>query len=45
MAALSADPQVMGRSGQIVVAAQLAQELHVLDTDGRQPYPLTLASV
>lgn len=45
IAALSGDPQLMGRSGQIVVAAQLAQELNVLDTDGRQPTPLTLASV
>jgi len=45
IAALSGDPQLMRRSGQIVVAAQLAQELHVLDTDGRQPIPLTLASV
>ena len=45
IAALSGDPQLMGRSGQIVVAAQLAQELSVLDTDGRQPIPLTLASV
>ena len=45
IAALSGDPQLMGRSGQIVVAAQLAQELNVLDTDGRQPIPLTLASV
>jgi NAD(P)-dependent dehydrogenase (short-subunit alcohol dehydrogenase family) len=45
IAALSGDPQLMGRSGQIVVAAQLAQELNVLDTDGKQPIPLTLASV
>ncbi len=45
IAALSGDPQLIGRSGQIVVAAQLAQELNVLDTDGRQPTPLTLASV
>ena len=45
IAALSGDPQLMGRSGQIVVAAHLAQELNVLDTDGRQPIPLTLASV
>jgi dehydrogenase/reductase SDR family protein 1 len=44
IAALYGDPQLMGRSGQILVAAQLARELHVLDTDGRQPIPLTLAS-
>ena len=45
IAALSCDPQLLGRSGQVVVAAQLAQELSVLDTDGRQPIPLTLESV
>jgi NAD(P)-dependent dehydrogenase (short-subunit alcohol dehydrogenase family) len=45
IAALSGDPQLMARSGQIVVAADLARELSVLDTDGRQPIPLTLASV
>jgi dehydrogenase/reductase SDR family protein 1 len=45
IAALSADPQLMERSGQVVVAAQLARELKVRDIDGRQPIPLTLASV
>ena len=45
VAALSRDPQLMGRSGQVVVAAQVAQELNVRDIDGRQPIPLTLASV
>lgn len=45
VAALSYDPNVMARSGQVVVAAQAALELNVLDTDGRQPIPLTLASV
>jgi NAD(P)-dependent dehydrogenase (short-subunit alcohol dehydrogenase family) len=37
IAALSRDPQLMERSGRIVVAAQLAQELNVRDIDGRQP--------
>jgi hypothetical protein len=45
IAALSGDPQLMGRSGRVVVAAQLARELGVRDIDGRQPVPLTLASV
>jgi hypothetical protein len=35
----------MERSGQIVVAAEVAQELNIGDIDGRQPIPLTLASV
>jgi dehydrogenase/reductase SDR family member 1 len=45
IAALSRDPGLMGRSGQVVVAAQLAKELNVRDIDDRQPIPLTLASV
>jgi hypothetical protein len=35
----------MERSGQVVVAAQLAKELNVYDTDGKQPVPLTLDKV
>ena len=45
IAALSDDPRLIERSGQIVVASQLAEELNVLDIDGGQPIPLTLASV
>jgi hypothetical protein len=45
IAALNGDPRLMERSGQVVVAAQVAQELNVRDIDGRQPVPLTLASV
>jgi dehydrogenase/reductase SDR family member 1 len=45
IAALNGDPRLMEKSGQVVVAAQLAQELNVRDIDGRQPIPLTLASV
>ena len=45
IAGLSRDPELMGRSGQVVVAAQVALELNVRDIDGRQPIPLTLASV
>jgi len=45
VAALSAEPNLMRRTGQVLVAAQLAIELGVLDTDGRQPSPLTLETV
>jgi dehydrogenase/reductase SDR family member 1 len=43
--ALSAEPDLLQRSGTLVVAAQLAKELGVLDIDGKQPVPLTLDSV
>jgi dehydrogenase/reductase SDR family member 1 len=42
IAALSADPSLMQRSGRVLIAAQLAIELGVRDTDGSQPLPLTL---
>jgi dehydrogenase/reductase SDR family member 1 len=45
VAALNADPRLMERSGKVVLAAQLAQELGVVDTDGKQPIPLTLETV
>jgi NAD(P)-dependent dehydrogenase (short-subunit alcohol dehydrogenase family) len=45
IAALRGDPQLMERTGRVVVAAQLAQELNVRDIDGRQPVPLTLESI
>ena len=45
IAALSCDPHLMERSGQVVVAAELAKELNVFDTDGKQPIPLTLDTV
>jgi dehydrogenase/reductase SDR family protein 1 len=45
VAALSADPKLMDRSGSVVIAAQLAQEYGVVDIDGKQPTPLTLQSV
>jgi NAD(P)-dependent dehydrogenase (short-subunit alcohol dehydrogenase family) len=45
VAALHADPNLMQRSGQALVAAQLAIELGVLDTDGSQPVPLTIDKV
>lgn len=45
VAALANDPQVMKRSGSVVVAAALAQELGFTDVDGRSPIPLSLADV
>jgi dehydrogenase/reductase SDR family member 1 len=45
VAALASDPQVMARSGSVVVAAALAHEYGFSDVDGRQPSPLTLAQV
>jgi dehydrogenase/reductase SDR family member 1 len=45
VAALSRDARLMQRSGQVLVAAEIARELGVSDIDGRQPIPLTLASV
>ena len=45
VAALSAEPNLNKRSGKVVIAAQVAKELDVLDTDGKQPIPLTLELV
>ena len=42
IAALHRDPQLMQRSGQVLIAAKIAQELGVADIDGKQPTPLTL---
>jgi len=44
IAALSAEPNLIKRSGTVVIAAHAAKELGVVDTDGRQPIPLTLDS-
>lgn len=43
VAALVTDPRLLEKSGQILVAAALAQEYELRDIDGRQPHPLTLA--
>lgn len=40
IAALAADPKVMNKSGQVLVAAALAQEYGFTDIDGKQPRPL-----
>lgn len=45
IAALSRDSKLLERSGQTLVAAAVATELGIVDIDGRQPVPLTLASV
>ena len=45
VAALAADPNVIQRSGAVLVAAALAKEYGFTDVDGRQPRPLTLADV
>jgi NAD(P)-dependent dehydrogenase (short-subunit alcohol dehydrogenase family) len=45
IAALNRDPRLMQSSGQVVVAAEAAQRLNVRDVDGKEPTPLTLASV
>ena len=45
VAGLAADPEVMSRSGQVVVAAALAREYGFPDIDGKQPVPITLEDV
>jgi NAD(P)-dependent dehydrogenase (short-subunit alcohol dehydrogenase family) len=44
VAALSADRDLIRRSGSVLVAAQVARDLGVADIDGTQPRPLTLAT-
>ena len=43
--ALAADSGVIERTGQAIVAAEVAPAYGVADDDGRQPRPLTLADV
>lgn len=43
--ALAADPKVMAKSGQVLVAADLGLEYGFTDIDGKQPRPLTLETV
>jgi dehydrogenase/reductase SDR family member 1 len=42
VAALADDPNIMKKSGQVLVAAQEALEYGIKDIDGRQPRPSTL---
>lgn len=43
--ALASDSNIMHKSGQVFVAASLAQEYGFTDIDGKQPRPLTLEEV
>jgi dehydrogenase/reductase SDR family protein 1 len=45
VAALAADPNIMSKSGRVLVAANLAREYGFTDIDGKQPRPLTLESL
>jgi NAD(P)-dependent dehydrogenase (short-subunit alcohol dehydrogenase family) len=45
IAALAADPDALDSTGQVLVAAQVARGYGVVDVDGKQPRPLTLADV
>jgi NAD(P)-dependent dehydrogenase (short-subunit alcohol dehydrogenase family) len=42
VARLAADPNIMKKTGQVVVAAALAEEYGFTDIDGKSPRPLTL---
>lgn len=44
-AALASDPNIMQRSGEVLVAAALAQEYGFTDIDAKQPRPLTIEEV
>jgi len=39
------DPKAVRRSGQVLVAARLAQDYGFSDVDGKRPVPLTLETV
>jgi NAD(P)-dependent dehydrogenase (short-subunit alcohol dehydrogenase family) len=43
--ALASDPELMERTGKVLVAAGLAQEYGFTDIDGKTPKPLTLNEV
>jgi len=43
VAALAADPNIMQKSGQILVSASLALEYGFTDIDGKQPRPITVS--
>jgi dehydrogenase/reductase SDR family member 1 len=45
VAALAADPNIMSKSGQVIVAANVAQEYGFEDIDGKRPRPLTIENV
>jgi NAD(P)-dependent dehydrogenase (short-subunit alcohol dehydrogenase family) len=43
VAALAADPEIMRKSGQVLVAAQVALDYGFADVDDKQPRPITVA--
>jgi NAD(P)-dependent dehydrogenase (short-subunit alcohol dehydrogenase family) len=43
VAALAADPHIMDKSGQVLVAAQVALDYGYTDIDGKQPRPVAVA--
>ncbi|HKQ07816.1 MAG TPA: SDR family NAD(P)-dependent oxidoreductase [Blastocatellia bacterium] len=45
VAALAADPQVIDKSGGVLIAASLAREYGFTDIDGKTPVPLTLSNL
>jgi NAD(P)-dependent dehydrogenase (short-subunit alcohol dehydrogenase family) len=45
VAGLASDPELMAKSGSVLVAAALAGEYGFTDIDGKQPSPLTLSDV
>jgi len=45
VAALASDPRLMDRTGKVLVAADVANELGIADIDGRTPKALTLDMV
>lgn len=45
VAAIATDPDLIHKSGQILVAATVAQEYGIKDIDGKQPRPLTVEDI
>ncbi|MFC9762007.1 SDR family NAD(P)-dependent oxidoreductase [Rhodococcus jostii] len=45
IAALAADPEIMTHSGQVLVAAAMAERYDITDVDGARPSPLTSRDV
>jgi dehydrogenase/reductase SDR family member 1 len=45
IAALANDPELIHRTGKVLVAAEVAAQLGVSDIDGQKPVPLTLETV
>ena len=43
--ALAGDPDVLSKSGKVLIAASLAQEYGFTDIDGKTPQPITLSDI